>query len=165
MNFVIFLILGALVLPGQEPQTRKQKIDARKIETNERRERRAAETRARRQELAEKTRIRREASRVASAARSNQYGRSSSGYNRWAPQQIMASQEGSVAIAKNAAVTFDPIDCIERAAKVSGSADKAFAYCEKIFDREAKRSEKVSNEGADGTKNSRPLVILPRRGW
>ncbi len=164
MKLATFLILGALMLPGQEPQTRKQKIDARKIETNERRERRAAETRARREELAEKTRIRREASRVASAARSNRYDRSS-GYNRWAPQQITASQEGSVAIAKNAAITVDPVDCIERAVKVSSSADKAFAYCEKIFDREAKRSEKVSNEGADGTKNSRPLVILPRRGW
>lgn len=79
------------------------------------------------------------------------------------PQPVyQIRQEGSVAIAQSARATVDPIDCLKTAKEVLGSADKAATYCQKIFDREAKRSEKVANEAADATKSSRPLVMLPR---
>lgn len=82
------------------------------------------------------------------------------------PQPVYTvSQEGSVAIAQSARVTVDPVDCLERAVKVLGSPDKGAAYCQKISDREAKRSEKVANEAADATKSSRPLIMVPRWGW
>jgi hypothetical protein len=80
------------------------------------------------------------------------------------PQPVyQIRQEGSVAIAQSARVTVDPVDCLERAVKALGSPDKGAAYCKSIFDREAKRSEKVSNEASDGAqKMPRPVFMLPR---
>lgn len=90
------------------------------------------------------------------------YGYGGYGGNWGQPQPVyQIQQNGSVAIAQSARVTVDPVDCLKTAKEALGSADKAATYCQKLFDREAKRSEKVANEAADATKSSRPLIMVP----
>lgn len=170
---LFFFVLGGFGLWGQQQDPDKPARDARiKAEREENLRRVAEETKKNledhanliqesilRSEASIKDSIdRTEAAVQQSLSRNNGWG----GGGRAAMPVYEVRQEGSVAIAKHAEVTVDPLACLERATAVMRDADKAAAYCQKIFKEESGRSKKVANEAADATKSSQPMVLLPR---
>lgn len=170
MKYVIFL-LGLVALPmfGQpsdDARYRREKAKQRQAE-NRRNISSLIESNRKAQEELIKLNEERRAEQTATVQQQQAMASAYSGgygYNR-VPQMFTTSQDGSVAIAEHAAVTVDPVKCLVDATAVMKSTDKAADYCQKIFDREAKRSEKVANEAADAARGKDTKAYFPRYGW